>query len=196
MARFVQIRGAKRDTDGYNAEGLLSSTVWTRSFPLVGNAQRMLRDEKVIGDVQRIFCDLGTNMNATFWSASTPKRTISQGTDAKSASPEREMVEYVCLRHNVGRSRSGLLVEHPAYAVTTILPQMESTRSTLCAVLIVAQKLLYDGCATALDCLIDTFGRSSVIGLRCREGKRPQTKFRSQFILKRGIECCDRFVRI
>lgn len=37
--------------------------VWTRFFPLVHILQKLVHEEKVIGDVHRVFCDLGLDMD-------------------------------------------------------------------------------------------------------------------------------------
>lgn len=39
--------------------------MWTRFFPLVQKLQRLLHTEKIIGDVNRVFCDFAMNMNVT-----------------------------------------------------------------------------------------------------------------------------------
>ncbi|KAL2074548.1 hypothetical protein VTL71DRAFT_8326 [Oculimacula yallundae] len=41
----------------------LMEAVWTRFFPLVLELQRLLHEEKVIGDISRMFCDFGLDTN-------------------------------------------------------------------------------------------------------------------------------------
>lgn len=41
----------------------LMEAVWTRFFPLVTKLKKLLHEEKVIGDVSRMFCDFGIPMN-------------------------------------------------------------------------------------------------------------------------------------
>ncbi|PVH84861.1 NAD(P)-binding protein [Cadophora sp. DSE1049] len=41
----------------------LMEAVWTRFFPLVLELQRLLHKEKVIGDISRMFCDFGLDIN-------------------------------------------------------------------------------------------------------------------------------------
>ncbi|KAF2187910.1 NAD(P)-binding protein [Zopfia rhizophila CBS 207.26] len=41
----------------------IMEALWTRFFPLVQTFQRLVHEEKAIGDVHRIFCDLGLDMD-------------------------------------------------------------------------------------------------------------------------------------
>jgi predicted dehydrogenase len=53
--------------------------MWTRFFPLVHTLQRLIHDEKAIGDVHRVFCDLGLDMDFPSLPADSRLRDCSLG---------------------------------------------------------------------------------------------------------------------
>lgn len=53
--------------------------MWTRFFPLVKELQRLLHSEKVIGDIQRVFCDFSLVQNIASLPADSRLRNPSLG---------------------------------------------------------------------------------------------------------------------
>jgi predicted dehydrogenase len=60
----VNAREAKEVLAAAKAKGVfIMEAMWTRFFPLVQTLQRLLHQEKSIGEVHRVFCDLGLDMD-------------------------------------------------------------------------------------------------------------------------------------
>lgn len=60
----VTSQEAREIFDSAREKGVfVMEAMWTRFFPLVQILQRLVHEEKVIGDVHRVFCDLGLDMN-------------------------------------------------------------------------------------------------------------------------------------
>lgn len=60
----INAREAREVFAAAKAKGVfVMEAMWTRFFPLVHDLQNLLHEERVIGDVHRVFCDLGLDMD-------------------------------------------------------------------------------------------------------------------------------------
>jgi predicted dehydrogenase len=76
----INAREAEEVFTAAKAKGVfVMEAMWTRFFPLVQDLQNLVHEEKIIGDVRRVFCDLGLDMDFTSLGAESRLKNLTLG---------------------------------------------------------------------------------------------------------------------